>query len=327
VSRLRWLVLSFTGVAALGLSWLLWNPYAATEQRFDRGHNGLWVGHKWYTGRHVRSDEPVGDEELQHFVDLLAHQRIRYAFVHVGPLLPDGSTEDVAGRTLADLRRLGSETLFLAWLGGIAMRLPVTDPGWRSAVVDTIVRLRDEGFDGVHLNVEPLENNHEGYIELLEEVRARLGDGFLLSHATRRAGPYGIASGPLSPSYWSEEFYRRTMELTDQSVLMAYDTKMDIAKLYVGFVKHQTRLLVDWGCDTPMHQVLIGVPAYEDVPLYSNPEIENIPNAVSGVRAALEESGAGRCFEGIAVYANWVTDEDEWAAYRRHWLDTEPLFR
>ncbi|HZM00406.1 MAG TPA: glycosyl hydrolase family 18 protein, partial [Planctomycetota bacterium] len=157
---------------------------------------------------------------------------------------------------------------------------------------DTIARLRDEGFHGVHLNIEPLENDHEGYVELLRDVRRRLGYGFVLSHATRRAGPYGFAPAPMGSAAWSESFYRQTMALTDQTVLMAYDTKSDIEKHYVAFVKHQTQLLVSWGCELPAHQVLIGVPAYEDVPLYSNPEIENIPNAVAGVRAALEACAA-----------------------------------
>jgi hypothetical protein len=310
------------------LAWLLWNPYAATEQRFDRGRNGLWVGHKWYTGREVRSEAPLDEGELHRFVESLSHQRIRYVFIHVGPLLADGSIEDVAGERFEELRRLSPDTVFLAWLGGLVQRFDMTDSRWRNHAVDTVERLRDEGFDGVHLNIEPLEDSHPGYIELLQDVRRRLGRKFIVSHATRQAGPYGLAPGPMSSAAWSRDFYRRTMELTDQTVLMAYDTKSDVEKHYVGFVKHQTRLLVEWGCAFPAHQVLIGVPAYEDVPLYSNPEIENIPNAVAGVRAALEElGGAGQgCFEGIAIYANWVTDEAEWAAYRRDWLDTEPLF-
>lgn len=309
------------------LAWLLWNPYAATEQRFDRGRNGLWVGHKWYTGREVRSDAPLEESELRRFVELLSHQRIRYAYVHVGPLLADGKTDDVAGETFAEMRRLSPDTVFMAWLGGLVQRFDMQDPTWRETAVDTIERLRNEGFHGIHLNIEPLEDDHPGYIDLLREVRRRLGPEFVLSHATRRAGPYGLAPAPMGSAAWSGDFYRRTMALTDQTVLMAYDTKSDVEKHYVGFVKHQTQLLVKWGCEIPGHQVLIGVPAYEDVPLYSNPEVENISTAVAGVRAALEELGAGHgCFEGVAIYANWVTDASEWASYRLHWLDTEPLF-
>ncbi len=319
--RLASAVLMLAGLAALG--WWVWSPYATTQQRFDRGRNGLWIGHKWYTGLHVRTGEPVGEEEIQQLARLLLEKRVRYAFVHVGPLLPDGGTEDRAGELFAELRRRTPETRYLAWLGGLTHRLPVDDAAWRSTVVETIERLREEGFHGVQLNIEPLEDHHPGYLELLSEVRARLPDDFMLSQATRRAGPFGMAPGPVAQWYWSEDFYRRTMALTDQSVLMAYDTKSDLDKLYVAFVRHQTSLLVRWACEQGSHRILIGIPSYEDVPLYSNPEVENIPNAVQGVRAALEELGTGsECFDGVAVYANWVTDDAEWEDYRRYWLDT-----
>jgi hypothetical protein len=321
----RWLAALATLLAAAALAWLLWNPYAATEQSFDRGHNGLWVGHQWYTGRHVRTGEPIGEEERERFAEVLADAGIRYAYVHVGPIRADGTIEDTAGPEFRELRERTPDTLYLAWMGGIAARLPVADPDWRSAVVETAERLRSEGFDGIHLNIEPLEDHHPGYLELLRALREHFGHDFLLSHATRRAGPFGVAFGPLGRLFWSERFYRETMALVDQTVLMAYDTKMDVPKHYVAFVKYQTGLLVKWACEEPGHQVLIGIPSYEDVPLYSNPKIENIRNAALGVRAALEEVGSeADCFEGVAVYADWVTDADEWLDYRRFWLNARP---
>jgi hypothetical protein len=326
VSRAR-LVRALQGLVGLGLlaalAWWLWNPYAATEQRFDRGHNGLWIGHKWYTGQHVRSDEPVTEEEIQRLSSRLLQARIRFAYVHVGPLLPDGSTEDHAGPLFTELRRRTPDTYYLAWLGGLTHRLPVEDPAWRQAVVATVERLHEEGFHGVHLNIEPLEDHHPGYLELLSDLRARLPRGFMLSHATRHSGPYGLVAGPMGSRAWSRDFYERTMDLTDQTVLMAYDTKTDIEKFYVWFVKHQTENVVRWACAREGHRVLIGIPSYEDVPLYSNPKVENVRNAVQGVRAALEELGThAECFDGVAIYANWVTDEQEWAEYRESWLDT-----
>jgi len=310
------------GVTVL-VTWIACSPYATTQQRFDRGRNGLWVGHKWYTGRDVRSGEDVTEADIQTLATTLAEGRIRFAYVHVGPILPEGDITDHAGSVFSELRRRTPETLYLAWLGGLARRLPVADAGWRAAVVATVERLRSEGFDGVHLNIEPLEDDHPGYLELLADLRARLPRDFLLSQATRRPGPFGIAPGPVGASYWSEDFYRRTMQIADQSVLMAYDTKVDLAWLYVWLVKHQTALVVDWACQTAGHRVLIGIPAYEDVPLYSNPEVENVGNAVQGVRAALEDRGPhSECFDGVALYANWVTDEHEWAEYRSDWLDT-----
>ena len=46
-------------VVALVVAVLVWNPYPSGEQRYDRGENGLWLGHKWFSGRDVRSGTPV----------------------------------------------------------------------------------------------------------------------------------------------------------------------------------------------------------------------------------------------------------------------------
>src|SRR5438067_1218828 len=98
--------------------------------------------------------------------------------------------------------------------------------------------------------------------------RAALGPHFLLGHATRRTGPFGLAIGKW---FWSESFYRATMARTDQTVLMAYDTSIGVKKNYIGFVAHETGLLLDWACASPPHRVLIGIPSYEDAPRLSNP--------------------------------------------------------
>jgi hypothetical protein len=35
--------------------------------------------------------------------------------------------------------------------------------------------------------------------------------------------------------------------------------------------------------------------------------------------AGLRGLGAGGTFEGVALYAEWTTDTDDWAAYERGW--------
>jgi len=47
--------------------------------------------------------------------------------------------------------------------------------------------------------------------------------------------------------------------------------------------------------------------------------VENPENALVGVVAGLRGLGAGGTFEGVALYAEWTTDEAEWAAYERLW--------
>ncbi len=311
------LILTLGGFLAL----LVWNPHPRTARSFDRQTNGLWLGHKWYSGRNVRTGAPVTSEELEDLVDILSRQGIRYAFVHAGPIRPDGGLDDVAGRMLERLTAAAPEVVFLAWLGARVERIPLSDPAWRRSVISSIRRLQAEGFSGIHFDLEPLRDAHTGYLDLLREVSNAFEDDFLISQATPRAGPFGLSIGPLRRSFWSAPFYRASMELSDQTVLMAYDTRLTFVRAYVEFVRHQTRLLADWACALPDHELLIGIPAHEDVPTYSDPKIENLRTAAQGVRSALEAaSEPAPCFRGVAVYANWVTDPEEWEEYRSHWV-------
>jgi uncharacterized membrane protein len=47
--------------------------------------------------------------------------------------------------------------------------------------------------------------------------------------------------------------------------------------------------------------------------------VETPENALVGVVAGLRGLGAGGTFEGVALYAEWTTDEADWAAYERYW--------
>jgi len=48
-------------------------------------------------------------------------------------------------------------------------------------------------------------------------------------------------------------------------------------------------------------------------------DVETPENALAGVVAGLRGLGAGGTFEGVALYADWTTDERDWAVYERCW--------
>jgi hypothetical protein len=303
---------------------LVWDPYPTGNRSFDRSRNGLWLGHKWYTGHGVRDGAPVTRADLDTLTRDLARHGIRYAYIHAGPLRADGGIDDEAGEMLAALLAATPDVVALAWLGTRVDKMTLDDAAFRAGTLATLHALRDQGFAGVHFDLEPLRDAHPGYLELLREVRREMGPQFRISQATPRAAPFGLALGPLRRSFWSGDFYRETMAHTDQTVLMAYDSTLTFPKAYVEFVRYQTGLLVDWACAQPGHELLIGIPSYEDVPLYSDPLIENLRTAAQGVRAALERlPEPPDCFSGVAIYANWVTDEEEWATYQHHWIAAE----
>ena len=47
--------------------------------------------------------------------------------------------------------------------------------------------------------------------------------------------------------------------------------------------------------------------------------VETPENALLGIVAGLRGLGAGGTFEGVAIYADWTTDEADWAVYERLW--------
>jgi hypothetical protein len=321
LGRQRLLVLLFFFVGASVVALVSWDPFPTSEARFDRGTNGIWLGHKWYTGRGVRSGEPVARSELLQLKQNLDRHGIRDLFIHVGPARSDGSIEDQTSDLFSSLRTLFSGERLLAWVGARVENIELQDPAFQEGLVASLEALRAAGFDGVHFDFEPMFDYEPGYLSLLSRVRDEMGPDFMISQATPRANFMGVFPGPLRRSFWSDDFYLETMARSDQTVLMAYDSGFNYIKPYVAFVRHQTGLLSDWGCSIPEHEVLVGLPAYEDVPLYSNPKVENLRTASLGVRSALETGhGTANCVAGVAIYSNWVTDENEWEDFRRYWM-------
>jgi hypothetical protein len=298
------------------------DPGPQTSQCFDKGLNGLWIGHQWYTGYNVKTGRPVSVYDRDELVNRLARNRIRYVFIHAGPVKSDGTIDDMPGLFFDTLRKRMPDVVYLPWIGGNARKLRLADSAWRAAFIQTLGKLRIAGFSGVHLDFEPLSDFHPGYLELLSEIRAVFEKDFFISHATRRLDLFGSHVPLLSSCCWSPEFYAACMRCSDQTVLMGYDTCLKLRKLYMAFIRYQTAHLLGLAQAVPGHRLMIGVPSYEDVPKLSDPRIENIRNAVCGVRAALEaDRSGGNAFDGVAVYAHWTTDEKEWKYYEVYWMN------
>jgi hypothetical protein len=47
--------------------------------------------------------------------------------------------------------------------------------------------------------------------------------------------------------------------------------------------------------------------------------VETPEHALPGVVAGLRGAGGGGTFAGVAIYAEWTTDESEWRTYDRLW--------
>ena len=70
--------------------------------------------------------------------------------------------------------------------------------------------------------------------------------------------------------------------------------------------------------------MLLGIPTYSDEGVeYHFPEVENITNSLMGNHSGLHRSKKPANYQGIAIYANWVTEAGEWEYLRQNFLQAE----
>jgi len=318
-------------VAALGLvagaASLLYFAFApvgdVAPHPFNHDRNAVWLEHRWLERR---QPEPA----MEALLARLRSRGVAYVYPHVIPFdaagrLPPHDREQMRA-FLAAARRLAPELRVLPWIGGLRKGYKRQRPGTvelgdlaqRQRMVAEARGLVDEGFDGVHLNVEPVDDGNDEYLALLRALRTAVGPGHVLSVSAIRPAPVGL---PRAPNFaWSPDYYARVAATVDQIVIMAYDTALPTASLYRRYVRWATRSVAGaLDASGSEARVLMGVPTYEPYGFMHRRGVETPENALAGVVAGLRGLGAGGTFEGVALYAEWTTDEAEWAVYERRW--------
>jgi len=304
--------------------------------------NGLWLGTEWT----YALDEAAEVEEL---VQRLREHRIGTVYAWVSWLKPDMSwggrrdgtnefdeVEPVVKDFVEQFKELYPESVLYGWIS-----LPV-GPGnhdmgsedVQQAVADFSRRTVGElGFDGVFLNVEPVWNNDTTFLSLLSRVRETVGSETPISAAIPPDwSPLGV-DVPVPPlivpgTVWDERYKQSVALIVDELAVMAYNSGLDSAPDYSQWVAYQTatyaRALsaLDTGAGAGAH-VMIGIPTYEAEPPGHDPLVENIVSATNGVKLGLQEAGDNaRYVRGVAIYADWETDETEWAQFMVNWVNT-----
>ena len=320
----RWL--RRTGIAVLILLGLLTVDYFAYPRligiggrSFNSGENGLWIRYTWYFGM-------KSDLEIKQLAQYLTRRRIKYAYPHVRFIRKDGSLRyrfPVTGKRLVDLiHRSAPDVKVIAWIYAGNSRgegeVDLSKPEVRSKMVEEAVWLIGKcGFDGVQWDYEICPDDDPNFLALMRETRAALPQGKILSTAVPMWLPW-----PLGPWGWSEDYFAAVARTCDQLVVMGYDSGFWLPRSYVWLMRQQViRVTQAAGAANPNCRVLIGVPTYGKGFLSHNPHAENIRMALKGVREGVANSGTGRrFFAGVAVFAEYTTQPEEWETYEELWL-------
>ncbi|EKD64037.1 MAG: hypothetical protein ACD_51C00093G0002 [uncultured bacterium] len=312
-------------ITALLAGWyFIIGPHSDLEGKdFNLESNGLWLQHAW-----------VGNEQetavIEDLALKLAKYDIKYVYVHTGPFDSDGTIPEerykFASEFLKILKAKNPDIVALAWVGQVRSELDIDDSIIRKNITTTCGELISEtGFDGIHYDIEPIAHEDTAFLTLLEETRTELGDSAFISVATDEWQPSLLSdlAGEILDqdikSYWETDYFKSTAETADQIVIMTYDTSLGETEHYEWLVEQQiiylTQILVDSDA-----QLLIGIPTYEDDKESFDPEVENMETGLKGVVQGLNNKRTNvSVFTGVAIYADWETDESEWGIYENLW--------
>lgn len=296
-------------------------PYGQFGGRsLNRGENGLWLRYSWYFGEKT-------DADLAVLADRLRRMQICYAYFHVRSITRDGSLKyryrESGSRLTTRLRKLAPGVKLLAWIYAGSKKgegeVDLTRSEVRARMVKEAVWLVEScGFDGIQWDYEICSENEPGFLELLRETRSVLPKGSILSVAAPVNMPW-----PLGRFGWSEDYFARVATHCDQICVMAYDSGMWLPRSYAWMVHRQaicvsrSTAVGDPGC-----RLLIGLPTYGKGFISHNPRAENIRIGLKGVRDGMADTSAvAKVFAGVALFADYTTDEAEWRTYSRLWLN------
>ncbi|MFJ6913984.1 hypothetical protein ACIQUX_08490 [Streptomyces sp. NPDC101133] len=291
-----------------------------------RDRDAMWLGHAWVDGRKK-------DADLTALARSLKTTGIRDLYVHTGPMEHDGTLPEslyprarwlIEGvhRELPGVRVQAFLGDVLATEGPDGMRLDRA--ATRAAVVGSARQVLDVGYDGVHLDLEPLHSGDRNYLSLLDDVRAvtRARDA-QLSVAAHQIDPLPALHSVFGfftehPKWWSQEYFGQVARRVDQIAVMSYDTAQPLEGTYGGYVAQQTSLALE--VTPPTTHLLMGLPFYYESNFDHWGHAETVAAAVRGVRLGLSRTDADRELFGVAPYIDFAATDTNWKEYRDGWV-------
>lgn len=306
--------------AVLGISGgLTVDAMGTPDQRaHSRGADAVWLGHAWVDGRKT-------DADVTALVRRLRGGGVRDLYVHTGPLGFDGSLDrglyPRADWLITALHRAVPGIRVQAWLGQV---IDGEGPGLNMAATDdrmqqSFGQALDAGFDGIHLDLEPLHSGDQAFLRILNRAHLLTTERHrVLSVSVPQTDPLpGLhllgAALVNHPKWWSTGYLSEVADRVDQVAVMAYDSGMPTRTLFTGYMEQQTRLAL--GAVPPSVDLLIGLPAYYEDSMNHHGSAETVPAAIRGVRLA----DTGRMKFGVALYVDFAATPADWAAYHHDW--------
>jgi hypothetical protein len=292
--------------------------------------NAIWLGTQW------TYDQP-SDDAVSALAARLRDHQISVAYAWVSLLQPNGAWSDTL--RLGDVQAFAAQfkaaypdARLYGWLSVAAQDEDglnrLADAGIQQQITDFSRRVTSElGFDGVMLNIVPVLDGDEGFLSLLRRIRVVLGDAAVLAVAVPPDWTPDDPSVPQPPqiapgTIWRDEYKQRVALLADQMVVMAFNSGLADPEDYTAWVAYQTQVFMQAVTALETNtQVLIGIPSYDTRSPEHDPAVESMAAAAAGIKRAASATEAASLLRGVAIYAEWDTDDGDWDIFRRAWLN------
>lgn len=304
--------------------------------------NAIWLN------RTVSYSAPT-DEQLSALVAEWRANQIGTVYLYTSSLKADANWSGLLGQSdrfieveplvasvVERLNVLYPQASILAWIEVTASQpeYRLNNPQVRGAIRDFAGRMVNGlKFDGVLLDIKPVENGNEDLPVILREVRAAIG----LERPLAVAVPADLT--PLDtaldlPSFiapgtaWDDQYKLRVSVQADQVVVSAYNSYLTNPVTYIDWVAYQVKAFTA-ALTNASSEVLIGVPNYalEDAdltqPVPHDASTETLAAALDGVAQGIRDLSADQftSFSGIAIFTDRPLTATDWALIRQKYLD------
>lgn len=303
---------SLVVLSSLLLTWFVYGIHF--KSRSIPASIAFWMDHDWSSVAGTAAFTALQEQIQNYPIDTL--------YFHVGPLTESGQLSDDLSLPKTELDAL--PTTNYAWIGQVRSKINLDDPAVRSAIVDSAEWTIAQGFDGIHLNIEPFRKDDTAYVDLVKELRAAIPDSKISiamdewqpqAFSTWLAGLYEVSI----ESYWSTTQVKSLTPYIDELVVMTYDTGFHDPKLYEWWVEQQTVALSQIVPSTVA--LRIGLPVYAEGASL-DPNAENLSTGLAGFERGVQNVRSQLSqLQGIAIYPYWEMDESEWTILKTDFND------
>lgn len=309
IARILIVLLTITFLSfAIVTAWYVFGFHS--NKHLTQPEVAFWMEHAWSTSEHADF------VDLAHELDFLPASTL---YFHVGPISSEGTLANDLEINPTNFNTLPSTNY--AWLGQIRSELDLSNPAVRATIVSSSGWLLSQGFDGIHLDIEPIRPGDTDFVLLVKELDAAFPTT-PISVAMDEWQPHGITQMVATwfdtsiVSYWTSEQVLELRPYVDEFVVMTYDSGFHDPGFFSWWVEQQTIALSKLMDEDT--RLLIGVPVYTEGSNF-DPEAENIETGLVGYTRGLTNLRSDpENIDGIAIYPYWEMNEGKWQVLKTY---------